>query len=134
MTEENLNTPSMEEIPDANQPVDGGGQGGRTAAIIIIVVVLLGLIAIAALAVTGNLGGDQEQKVVSFIEIEQPEEGAVVEVPQPVNVSGTAGGLFEGNLVVQALDQDGNVLVQQPTTIDSPEAVRDHGRWSWSCR
>jgi uncharacterized lipoprotein YbaY len=131
MTEENLNTPSMEETPDANQPENGGGQGGRTTAIVIIVVVLLGLIAIAALAATGNLGGDQPQEVVSFIEIEQPEEGAVVEVPQPVNVSGSAGGLFEGNLVVQALDQDGNVLAQQPTTIDSLEAgTGGEGPWS----
>lgn len=131
MTEENLNTPSMESTPESGQTENGGGQGGRTAAIIIIVVVLLGLIAIAALAVSGNLSGDQPQEVVSFIEIDQPEEGAVLDVPQPVNINGTAGGLFEGNLVVQALDQDGNVLAQQPTTIDALDAgTGGAGPWS----
>ena len=131
MTEENSNIPSTENNPDADQSANGGEQGGRTAAIIIVVVVLLGLLAVAALAATGNLSGGQEQVVESFIEISQPEDGAVLDIPQSVKVSGMAGGLFEGNLVVQALDQDGNVLAQQPTTIYAPDAgTGAAGPWS----
>jgi uncharacterized lipoprotein YbaY/heat shock protein HslJ len=52
-----------------------------------------------------------------------------------VSVKGEAGGLFEGNVVVQALSASGEVLVQQPTTVDSPDAgIGGAGPWSIDLR
>ena len=46
-------------------------------------------------------------------------------------MSGQAGGLFEGNVVVQARDTDGSVLAEGTTTIDSPDAgTGGDGPWS----
>jgi hypothetical protein len=44
-------------------------------------------------------------------------------------VTGTGSGLFEGNVVVQVQDADGNVLYEQPTTMVSDE-VGGAGEWS----
>ncbi len=65
----------------------------------------------------------------AFITIVEPGQGAVLPVPEMVTVRGQAGGLFENSLVVQALDESGNMLVQQPTTIDTTE-VGGTGDWS----
>jgi uncharacterized lipoprotein YbaY len=66
-----------------------------------------------------------------FITITEPPSGALLEIVNPITVKGTAAGLPEGNLVVQALDGSGNVLAQQPTTIQSPDAGSgEPGPWS----
>ena len=64
-----------------------------------------------------------------FITISEPVQGAVVPIPEAVTVRGEAGALFENNVVVQALDEDGNVLVQEPTTAQAPE-IGGTGPWS----
>jgi heat shock protein HslJ len=70
-------------------------------------------------------------QVVRKITIDEPVQGAVVDIANPVTVSGTGGGLPEGNVVVQAIDRDGNVLAEQPTTIDAPDAgTGGQGPWS----
>jgi uncharacterized lipoprotein YbaY len=74
---------------------------------------------------------DRENASSAFITIHEPSQGAVVDTFSPVTVTGEAGGLFEGNLVIQALNVAGTVLAQQPTTIDSPEAGTG-GSGSWS--
>ena len=58
----------------------------------------------------------------SFITIIEPRTGAIVDISQPVAVAGRGGGLPEGNVVVQALDPDGNVLAEQAAIIDAPDA------------
>lgn len=65
----------------------------------------------------------------AFITIIDPVQGAVLPVPEVITIRGDAGGLFENNVVVQALDAQGNVLAQQPTTVISAE---QGGQGPWS--
>jgi uncharacterized lipoprotein YbaY len=58
-----------------------------------------------------------------------PADGSVVNTTDPIPVSGTGTGLFENNVVVRALDQDGNVLAEQVTTLDASETG---GSGSWA--
>ncbi len=68
--------------------------------------------------------------VDAYIDLTEPEDGAVVGFDQPILVTGMAAGLFEGSLVVQALDQDGGVLDQVPAVIDAPDAgMGGEGAW-----
>jgi len=65
-----------------------------------------------------------------YIQINQPVSGAVVDTSQAVLVIGMGGALFEGNVVVQARDAAGNVLAEQPTTIEAPDAgTGGEGLW-----
>jgi len=66
----------------------------------------------------------------SFIIINQPVDGEQIDIFQAVNVKGEGGGLFEGNVVVQALDDNGNVLAEQPTIVQSPDGgIGGSGTW-----
>ena len=67
----------------------------------------------------------------AYIEIDQPTYGETLDISQPVTVQGTGAGLPEGNVVVRALDRDGNVLVEQPTTLQG-ENVGTGGQGTWS--
>jgi hypothetical protein len=72
----------------------------------------------------------QTPSVESYIKIDQPAQGATLDVGQPVQVSGTGASLPEGNVVVVAVDQDGNVLAQQPTTLKGADvATGGEGTW-----
>ena len=53
--------------------------------------------------------------IPEVIAILQP--GSNASISSPVHVAGEADPTFEQNLVIQITDQDGNVLVTQPTTI-----------------
>jgi heat shock protein HslJ len=66
-----------------------------------------------------------------FLEIDEPASGAVLDTSQPVAVSGTGGGLPEGNIVVQALDADNKVLAEQATVLQGPD-VGTGGEGTWS--
>jgi LysM repeat protein len=70
--------------------------------------------AYASVEVTFNAGASQP-----FISISSPTYGAVL--PPTFTVSGTGGGLFEGSLVVRALNNAGQVLAQQPTTLQGTD-------------
>jgi uncharacterized lipoprotein YbaY len=73
----------------------------------------------------------QTPAVQPFITITEPTSGTVLDIANPFTISGMAGGLFEGNVVVHALDANGNVLAEQPTTIQSPDAgIGGQGPWS----
>jgi LysM repeat protein len=70
-----------------------------------------------------------------------PEPGPFVTISSPapystltggtIMVSGRGGALFEGNVVVQARDNRGNVLTEQATTVNAPD-VGGEGEWSVS--
>jgi heat shock protein HslJ len=69
--------------------------------------------------------------VESYIRIEAPAQGAMLEIYQPILVRGSGAGLPEGNVVVQALDAQGNVLDQEPVTLQGPDvATGGEGTWS----
>jgi hypothetical protein len=73
----------------------------------------------------------QTAAVESYIQIDSPAQGTTLEVSQPVQVSGTGAGLPEGNVVVVAADQNGNVLAEQPTTLQGADAgTGGAGTWS----
>jgi uncharacterized lipoprotein YbaY len=84
--------------------------------------VLVGILAYALLTSAGILSIREAVQPTAFIEISSPTQGANLDLTWSTNVQGTAGGLFEGNLVVQALDAAGNILAQKSTLIDAPDA------------
>jgi hypothetical protein len=63
----------------------------------------------------------QTPAVESYIKIDEPAQGTVLDVSRPVRVSGTGAGLPEGNVVVVAVDQDGEVLAEQPATLQGAD-------------
>ncbi len=66
-----------------------------------------------------------------YIKIQQPTVDSQLDISAPIVVTGDAAGLFEGGLVVQALDQNGAVLTQAPATINAPAAgVGMAGQWA----
>jgi heat shock protein HslJ len=73
----------------------------------------------------------QTPAVQSYIQIDTPAQGTTLDVSQPVQVSGTGAGLPEGNVVVVAADQDGNLLAEQPTTLQGAD-VGTGGAGTWS--
>jgi heat shock protein HslJ len=73
----------------------------------------------------------QTPSVESYIKIDTPGQGTTLDVSQPIQVSGTGAGLPEGNVVVVAADRDGNVLAEQPTTLQGAD-VGAGGEGTWS--
>ncbi len=116
-------------------PTSENARHSLPGSVILTAVVLLAIaLLLASLYITGFFGmpeAAQPTPVTPFISIEQPQEGATIDLAQPLAVNGTAGGLFEGNLVVQVVDADGNVLAEAPTTIQAPNAgLGEAGPWS----
>jgi putative lipoprotein len=70
-----------------------------------------------------------EAEIESKIEITEPKKDQIIDISVPVTVQGTGQGLFEGNVVVEAVDGDGNVLAQEAAVMssDEPEGA---GVWS----
>jgi hypothetical protein len=73
----------------------------------------------------------QTPAVQVYIKIDTPGQGVTLDVRKLVQVSGTGAGLPEGNVVVVAVDQDGNVLAEQPTTLQGAD-VGTGGEGTWS--
>ena len=73
----------------------------------------------------------QTPAVQSYIKIDAPAQGTALDVSEFVQVSGTGAGLPEGNVVVVAVDQDGDVLAEQPTTLQGAD-VGTGGAGTWS--
>ena len=69
--------------------------------------------------------------VESYLKISEPEPGTTLDVTKLVQVSGTGAGLPEGNVVVVAVGQDGDVLAEQPTTLQGTD-VGTGGAGTWS--
>ena len=84
---------------------------------------------IAEALVDVSLG--QTPSVESYITIDAPQQGDAIDVDKIIRVSGTGGGLPEGNLVVVAVDDGGNVLDEQPTTLQGSD-VGTGGEGTWS--
>lgn len=69
------------------------------------------------------------ESVARYVAITQPVGDRSVST-SPLTVEGVGGGAFEGNVVVQVLDErGGNVLAQQPTIVQTDE-VGGSGPWS----
>jgi hypothetical protein len=69
----------------------------------------------------------------AYVTLTNPLPFSIVDITSPLLIAGRGGRLFEGNVVVQALDAEGNVLAETPTIIDSPEAgTGGEGNWQVS--
>jgi len=73
----------------------------------------------------------QTPAVQPYIKIDSPGQGTTLDISEPVRVSGSGAGLPEGNVVVVAADQNGNVLAEQPTTLQGAD-VGTGGEGTWS--
>jgi putative lipoprotein len=122
---------------DASDP---GGEGNWTVEIVIAVEPgTEGLIFVFSTStVDGTITASASVEVIygekivseSNIEITEPKDGEMLDLSKPIRVKGVGEGLFEGTVVVEALDESSNVLAQVPTIIDSPEAgVGGKGPW-----
>ena len=65
------------------------------------------------------------------ISITQPTNGAVLDISQPVKVEGEGQALFEGSVVVQAVDAHGSVLAQESAVLKGDD-VGTGGKGQWS--
>ena len=73
--------------------------------------------------------------VEAYIQIAEPAQGALVDITKPVVVGGSGAGLPEGNVVVEALDRQGNLLDRQPATLKGQDvATGGEGTWSTELR
>lgn len=120
------------------QPAQEDPKKRRNQWIAIIAGVLLIILLLVAIGyASGAFAPAQEPGVTvvpgANISIQEPQEGQTVDITQPVLVRGEGGGLFEGNVVVQAFDSEGNIVTQQPTIIDAPDAGTG-GQGSWEVR
>ena len=142
MSEENIEpaeATEAEELPPEEQPASKRPVWLTVIIIIAAIVLLCCLLAVcAATAIYFFSDGDVAtptptpvQPVESYIFISEPVQGAVLDITQPIAVAGTGAGLFEGNVVVQVIDRDGNILAQQPTVLQGPD-VGTGGEGTWS--
>jgi uncharacterized lipoprotein YbaY len=130
---ENPETQNMPEEPTSEGTQSNGTDGKRITAIVILAIALLGLVAVVVLSATGYFNQPEPTPIPAgaFITITEPAQNTALDISSPVRVAGEGGGLFEGNVVVQALDGSGNLLIQQPTTIEAPDAgIGGAGPWS----
>jgi hypothetical protein len=136
--------PQVEEAPSAGQLAEGPKASWTVPVVIIAAILALcALVVCITAAITALSGGRDETPAPTaapvptwapsraMIAITEPDQGQVVEIDQPVRVQGEGVGLPEGNVVVQALDWQGNVLAQQPTTLQGRDVgTRGEGTWS----
>ena len=158
MSEEQQDQLASEEQVFAADKVEGempGEPAGRkrsawavAAAVIAAILALCTIVACIAAAIAVSSGGDDDtvsqptaiptRALIptaapgqAMIVITEPDQGQVVDIDQPVRVQGRGVGLTEANVVVEALDWQGNVLDRQPTTMQGPD-VGTGGEGSWS--
>ena len=123
-------TPDQDEPQEVNNPKQNGW---LIAAFVLIAIILVGILVYAMLSASGFIAAPEATQPDAFITISEPAQGALLDTIWAVPVYGQAGGLFEGNVIVQALSASGEVLAQQPTIIDAPDAgLGGTGPWSVS--
>jgi heat shock protein HslJ len=102
------------------------------AAILLVCCVLAVCITTAITVFTGDEQATPTpvQPGKAYLTISEPVQGAILDITNPVAVAGIGAGLFEGNVVVQVIDRDGNILAQEPTTLQGPDTDMG-GEGSW---
>jgi hypothetical protein len=61
----------------------------------------------------------QPTSTAASIKITNPLPEAIIDIAAPITITGNGSGLFEGNIVVRLVDDQSNVLAEQPTTLTS---------------
>ena len=121
------------EPPDSGEPKE---EKERSPWLMVGLGALAVVVFAAVIAALGNALGQEAVEPTepaggagAFVTIVQPGQGAVLPVPESIPIRGQAGGLFENNVVIQALDSEGTVLAQEPTVVDTTEPG-GVGNWS----
>lgn len=123
-------TPDQDKPQEVNNPKQNGW---LIAAFVLIAIILVGILVYAMLSASGFIAAPEPTQPDAFITISEPAQGALLDTTWAVPINGQAGGLFEGNVIVQALSASGEILAQQPTIIDTPDAgLGGTGPWSVS--
>jgi uncharacterized lipoprotein YbaY len=108
--------------------------------------IVIVLLIIAIFAASGNFSGKEEPTpipptaapeqplaVTPSIQIVEPTQGAILDVSHPISVKGEGDGLFDADVVVQAIDAHGVVLAEQTTKLKmTREADATGGVWAVS--
>ena len=137
--------PLVEAVQEEAAQPDGKKSGWTIVAIFAAILVLCTVVVCIAAAIAAFSGGGDETAVPiptappmptaapgqAMIAISEPDQGDVVDITMPVEVQGKGVGLPEGNLVVEALDWQGNVLDRQPATLQGRD-VGTGGEGTWS--
>jgi uncharacterized lipoprotein YbaY/heat shock protein HslJ len=98
---------------------------------ILVALALVGILVYAMLTTSGTSTVPGPSQPPLSITITEPVQGDNLDLTWAVKVSGQVGGLFEGSLVVQALDAAGNILAQAPATVNTTGAGTGvSGSWS----
>jgi hypothetical protein len=84
---------------------------------------------IAPTATPGPTATATPTPVPSTLAIAEPPNGSVVPVGQGFPMSGTGSNLFENNVVVRAYDQNGTILAEQATNLNT-DSLGGSGTWS----
>jgi heat shock protein HslJ len=134
----------VEQDMSPEEPEEGRKRGWPLAAGIVAAILALFTIVVCVVAAFAILSGDGEETMVptaapaptrapgqAMIAITEPDPGEVLDISQPVRVQGKGVALTEGNVVVEALDAQGNVLDREPATLQGPD-VATGGEGSWS--
>ncbi len=144
MTAEAEQNDDAEQTSSTQEPAKGRKSGWTVAvAVIAAILVLCTLVVCVGAAIAAFSGGkDQTQTSTpaatptrapsgAMIVISEPDQGQIVDISKPLRVQGKGVGLLEGNVVVEALDGQGNVLARQPATLQGPDvATGGEGAWS----
>jgi heat shock protein HslJ len=101
------------------------------AVILLVLLALVAIISYAGLTAAGLLPAGDTPGMPRYIAITRPGPGANLDLTWAVTVEGQAGGLIDEQLVVQALDAAGNVLAQEPASIQALDPNSESaGYWS----
>ncbi len=126
--------PEKSNLPEELESQEAGiakKKGWIITVFVIITLILVGILAYAILSTAGLLPLPVPTLPATFITITEPGQGDLLDLTWAVRVEGQSGGLFEGNLVVQALNAAGDILAQQPTVINTLDAgTGGSGPWS----
>jgi uncharacterized lipoprotein YbaY len=126
--------PANSELPNEIEPLETAPKKTNNwliGVIILFVIILVGILAYADLSSVGIIDPPEPTQPAVFITITEPSDGTLLDTTWAVPVKGEGGGLFEGNVVVQALSASGEVLAQQATIIEAPDAgIGGSGPWA----
>ena len=139
MGEDNIEPAGPEDLEET-QPEEQAASKRPVWLTVIIIIAAIALLCCLLTVCTATAvylfsDGDQAtptpvQPVEAYISISEPVQGAILDITQPIAVAGSGAGLFEGTVVVQVIDRDGNILAQQPTILQGPD-VGTGGEGTW---
>ena len=119
-----------QETPEQSKQTLKIAIGVIAGTIIFCIIVIAGFIVIRDLLT-------EKPRSEGFINIVKPAEGETLDTNNLVLTAGLGVNIPGGNIIIQALDADGNVLIQRETVLEvkmSVQAGRGSGSHRWNSR